>query len=64
MVRAHVLPVQYDQRRDVFAFIAQLPIEIIFDDRDSVLELSGPRSGRKVWEALDREISKPGESRG
>ena len=23
-----------------------------------------PRSGRKVWEALDREIGKPGENRG
>jgi len=26
--------------------------------------LGDPRSGSKVWEALDREIGKPGENRG
>ncbi len=26
--------------------------------------LGDPRSGSKVWEALDREIGKPGETRG
>jgi hypothetical protein len=26
--------------------------------------LGDPRSGGKVWEALDREIGKPGENRG
>ncbi len=26
--------------------------------------MGDPRSGSKVWEALDREIGKPGENRG
>ena len=26
--------------------------------------LGNPRSGCKIWEALDREIGKPGENRG
>jgi len=26
--------------------------------------LGDPRGGSKVWEALDREIGKPGENRG
>ena len=37
LVAAQVLPVQHNQWRDVFAFITQLAIGIIFDDWDSVL---------------------------